>query len=309
MKKFIPLAVLAVIFMASCSEDEVITESGNDTTAIRFTSVVNNNSTRATVGLIDLAALKTSTDGFAVSTNGLGTGQEMNNLVVKYNTAWGYTGDYYWPISSTQNVSFAAYAPAGTANVALTSSGLTATNFVPSSTVGSQIDLLYAAPANFTRSVSGASGVALTFNHILSQVVFSVTTDIPTTNVPKIESIVLTVPNNQGNYNGTAWTAAANSHAYTLFSSTAASSTAVTSTPLLLVPQASLTGITAAVTFSVNGASSTNTVSLSTLTTVTSWQPGAKITYNVTFNSADLKVKFTDPTISVWTNTSDSILY
>lgn len=306
--KRITIAIAAIIVMASCSKNE-LKEEGNKK-PIEFTTVVGNN-TKATTGLIDLTALKASTDGFAVSTNGLGASDEMNSVAVTYNNTnltWNYTGDYFWPISPSQNVSFTAYAPAGTPNILLTGTGLTATNFIPSATVGSQIDLIYAAPANFNRLTS-SSGVALTFNHILSQIVFSITTDIPAADNPKIVSIVLTVPQNKGSYNGTSWTPAASSQSYTLFNNNALSGTAVTSTPLLLIPQTLPVGTNATITFNVNGASSSNTIDLSTLTTVTSWQPGTKVTYNVLFNNNDLKIKFTDPTISSWTNTSDGIIY
>lgn len=306
MKKIFVCAIAAITVMASCSKNEI--EENGSQREIKFISVIGNN-TRSTTGVIDLGALKASPDGFSVCTSGLGTGNEMNNVAVTYGgSAWNYTGDYFWPINSSQNISFTAYAPAGTANVTLSSTGLTATNFIASATVGGQTDLIYAAPSNFNR-LGSSSGVALTFNHILTQVVFSVTTDIPATDLPKITSIVLTVPQNKGNYNGTSWTTSANSQGYTLFNNTALGSTAVTSTPLLLIPQASLAGTTALVTFSVNGASSSQTADLSTLTTVTSWQQGSKVTYNIVFNNADLKIKFTDPTISTWTNTSDGIIY
>lgn len=306
MKK-IAFALVLVALTASCAKNEITQDVNN--TAVRFTSVVGNN-TRATTGLIDLPALKSSTDGFEVCTNGLGASGEMHNVKVTYNgTAWTYTGDYYWPLSATQDVAFTAYAPAGTANVALTSAGLTATNFVPAATAANQIDLIYAAPANFNRLGSGVNGVALTFNHILTQVVFSVSTDIPAADNPLISSIVLTVPQNQGSYNGTTWTAASNSQTYTLFNNTVIGSTPVSSTPLLLIPQTIPAGTTAAITFSVNGSSTTSTVALNSLTTVTSWQPGTKVTYNILFNNADLKIKFADPTVTTWNNTSDGIIY
>lgn len=305
MKKYL-YAIAAITVMASCSKEETVERI--DQREIKFTSAVGNN-TRATTGMIDINVLKSSTEGFAVCTNGLGASDEMNNVAVTFNgTAWTYSGDHFWPINSSQNVSFTAYAPAGIANVSLSSSGLTATDFVPAATIGSQIDLLYAAPSNFNR-LGSSSGVALTFNHILTQVVFSVITDIPVADNPKIVSIVLNTPQNKGSYNGTTWTAAASPQGYTLFNNTAIGSVATTSTPLLLIPQTLPANTNATITLNVNGASSSHTVDLSTLTTVTSWQPGTKVTYNILFNNSDLKIKFTDPTISSWTNTSDGIIY
>lgn len=306
MMKNILIAVSVIALMASCSKNEI---TGEETSSpIKFTSVVGNN-TKATTGIIDLAALKASTDGYAVCTNGLGAGDEMDNVAVKYNgSSWEYTGHYFWPLNYIENVSFTAYAPAGTANVALTSTGLTATNFIPAATVGSQIDLLYAPPANFNR-LGSSSGVSLTFNHILTQVVFAVSTDIPSTDLPKITSIVLNVPQNKGSYNGTAWTAASNPQSYTLFNNNTLSSTAITSTPLLLIPQTITVGMSVTVTLSINGTTNFSTTDLSTLLTVSSWQPGTKVTYNVFFSNADLKVVFADPTITTWTNATDGIIY
>lgn len=304
MKKF-TFAMMAVALMASCSKDE--NPGMDEQQSIRFVTLIGNSS-RSTTGVLDLPALKASTDGFAVCTSGLGSA-EMDNVAVTYNgSSWGYTDDHYWPLNPAQNVSFTAYAPAGTANVTLTSSGLTATNFIPAATVGSQIDLLYAAPANFNRQGS-SSGVALTFTHILTQIVFSVVTDIPAGESPKISSVVLTVPKNKGSYNGTVWTPATQSQNYTLFNNNTLSSTPTVSTPLLLIPQTLPTGTNATISFSVNGNITSQTVDLSTLTSVTSWDQGTKVTYNISFENGDLRVQFTDPTISNWNNTSDGVIY
>lgn len=295
--------------MASCSSDEIINDTQNN--AVKFSAVIgNHNRAVSTTGLIDLTALKASTDGFAVSTSGLGTGGEMSNVAVKYSgSVWSYTGDYFWPISISQNVTFTAYAPAGATGVTLSGTGVTVSNFIPASTPSSQIDLIYAAPSSFNRNGSGASGVALTFNHLLTQVVFAVTTDIPAADNPTIVSIVLSIPNGSGAYNGTAWTASASPQSYTVFSSNALSSTAVTSTPLLMIPQTLPSGTNAAVTFSVKGVSTTSTMDLSTLSVVKSWSAGTKVTYSILFNNADLKIKFADPTVSTWTNASDGFQY
>lgn len=308
MKKLV-FAIAAMVFVASCSNNEVINDGIAADSTIKFTTVVGN-STRATTGLLDLTALQVSEDGFAVATSGLGTGGEMDNVAVKYSGGlWGYTGDYFWPINGSQNVSFTAYAPAGTSGVTLSGSGITVSGFIPASTPTDQIDLLYAAPTNFNRTGSGASGVALTFNHLLTQVVFAISTDIPAADNPTIVSIVLTIPNGIGAYNGTTWTASADAKSYTIFNNNALSSTAVMSTPLLMIPQTLPVGTNANVTFSVKGVSTSSTVDLSSLAVVKSWEAGTRVTYSVAFNNADLKIKFADPTISNWTNTSDGFIY
>lgn len=306
MKK-LTFALATMVAMASCSNNEIEREVTSN--AVRFTTVVGN-STKATTGVIDLTALKASTDGFAVSTSGLGTSDEMSNVAVKYVTsAWTYTGDYFWPINPSQAVNFTAYAPAGTSGVSISGTGVTISSFTPAATASSQIDLLYAPPAPYTRSGSGANGVALNFTHILTQVVFAVSTDIPSGDTPIIASIVLTIPNGTGTYNGTGWVASGSAQSYTVFSNNALSSTAVTSTPLLMIPQTLPAGTNAVVTFSVKGASSSSTVDLSGLTTVKTWAAGTKVTYNITFSNTDLKIKFTDPSVATWTNASDGFIY
>lgn len=282
--------MIILLFAASCSKEQAI-DSYDDEKRIKFNLEVDNY-TRAvsTFGPIDLTALKASLDGFAVSTSGLGV--NMNNLAVKYSSShWTYTGDYFWSINPSTNATFTAYAPAGTSNVTLAATGLTATNFIPGTTPSSQIDLIYAPPANFNRGTSGAGGVNLTFKHLLTQIIFSVTTDISASNNPKITSIILTAPRSKGSYSPSTdtWTSAANSVSYTVFSNNTISATPIVSAPLLMIPQASIpTGTTAKVTINVNGTSRNKTISLRGLPTVTAWQNGYKVTYNVSIPKVDV---------------------
>lgn len=288
MKKIILFAA-ALAILASCSKTENDGASAPDG-KISFNTRVALNGSRAvsTFGPLGLTALHNSADGFAVSTNGLGTGAEMNNVVVKYSTAtslWSYTGDYFWPISASQNVNFTAYAPAGADGVIMTGTGISVAAFTPAATPANQIDLIYAAPAAFNRNGSGAGGVALTFVHTLTQVLFSVSTDIAAGDSPVINSIAVTIPTGTGAYNGTAWTASGASRTYTVFNNNALSGTAVTSTSLLMIPQTLAVGTNAVITFTVNGAQTTNTVDLSTLPVVKSWASGTRVTYGITFSN------------------------
>lgn len=282
--------VLIAVFVSSCSRDEIINDYSNEDRIEFNAGVENYTRTASTFGPIDITALRNSSDGFAVSTSGLGV--NMNNLVVKYDgSKWAYTGDYFWSINPSQSATFTAYAPAGTANVTLAATGLTATNFIPGTTPASQIDLIYASPASFSRGTSGKTGVNFTFRHLLTQIVFSVTSDISASNNPQITSIVLTVPRSKGSYNPStgAWTAVANSVNYTVFNNNTISATPVVSAPLLMIPQSSIPNATSArITINVNGRSRSKNVSLRNLTTVTSWQSGYKVTYNVSIPKADV---------------------
>lgn len=270
----------------SCTTSETEDEFVHN--AITFNSTIGDPTTKAasTYGIIDLTALRASTDGFAVSTTGLGASTEMNNLVVKYaSSLWSYSGDYFWPISPSQNVSFTAYAPAGATGVALTSSGLTATKFIPAASAANQIDLIYAAPANYNRGSSGSTGVPLAFKHVLTQVVFSATTLLPTLLNPTIVSMTLTVPHNSGSFNGTSWTSSSAPQTYTIFTNRVLGLTPIVSTPLLLIPQTLVSGTNVVISTSLSGIlQGTQTVDLST-TSKNTWSIGKKITYNVTLSS------------------------
>lgn len=284
--------LLTIALFASCDKQEAEGLMPDEEQPVRFNLEVNGY-TRAvsTFGPIDLTALKASADGFSVKSTGL-VGIDMNNLVVKYSGGkWSYNSDYYWPLNLSQNVSFTAYAPAGTANVSLAANGLTVTNFIPGTTTASQIDLLYARPTNFTRGTSGTSGVNLSFKHLLTQILFSVTTNISASNNPKIVSIELTAPRSKGSYNPATevWSSSNNSVIYTVFSSNTISATPVVSSPLLMIPQATLpNGTRIRVTILVNGVQRSKFINLTGLPTVTSWQPGTKVTYNVSIPKADV---------------------
>lgn len=283
--------LLTVLFIAACDKYEA-EEFTQKQEPVRFNLKVDNY-TRAvsTFGPIDLTQLKASADGFSVVSSGL-VGIDMNNVVVKYGSGkWNYTNDYFWPLNPTQNASFTAYAPAGTSGTSLTTSGLTVTNFIPAATPASQIDLIYAPPAVFNRGTSGTSGVNLTFKHLLTQVVFSVTTDISASNNPKIVDIALTAPRSRGSYSPTTstWTSSNQSVVYTVFNNNVISATPILSTPLLMIPQATLpVGTKIQMVINVNNKQRMKSASLTSLPSVTSWQAGYKVTYNVLIAKADV---------------------
>ena len=284
--------LLVFILAVSCSKSEFEEDYPVNRTCITFNAAVSDCVDQiARSGLIDLPTLKSSSAGFTVSTNGLGT--NMNNVVVKYNAnAWSYIGDYYWPVNPAQNASFTAYAPAGTTGASLSSSGLTVTNFTPNTTIANQVDLIYAPPANFNQNTSGASGVSLGFKHILTQLAFTVKatgTGILFNN-PKVESLVLEVPRSRGSYNGSSWTPSSYTQSYTIFNNTSIGSTPVESAaPLLLVPHTLPNGTKIIANISYTwilwGQNETRTFELNQQSLKT-WSPGTKVTYNITINSS-----------------------
>lgn len=78
---------------------------------------------------------------------------------------------YYWP-SNNAELSFVAYAPAKTVlggTLSLTASEQTLTRFKPTADVGKQVDFVYA-KATGSKTANETSGVALKFNHALSQI-------------------------------------------------------------------------------------------------------------------------------------------
>lgn len=297
-------------FVSACTKEEPdfpeFSEAGGDN-RIEFAAELNpfaseqellgdedENRTRAvsTFGPIDLSALQGSADGFSVVTSGLGS--NMNNVPVTYSGGqWRYSGDYFWPLNASQNITFTAYAPAGAAGTSLTAAGFTVTNFVPDPTVANQVDLIYAQPASFNRN--GASGgVPLSFRHLLTQVVFSIKTDVPASSNPRVVSLVLTVPASKGSYSSSSnsWNNSLNSVSYSVFNNNPIGSTPIYATPMLMIPQTNLllSTPTGVINLTVNGVPKTKTFSLGVLT-LSSWPMGAKITYNISVSQLSLLLR------------------
>lgn len=281
------ILVIALIWICSCTKNDSEREAFQE--PIKFNTAIGDYGTNSITQFgtpLDLAGLKASTAGMGVTTSGLTT--NMNNLQVRFSSgAWTYTGTYNWPYSSTQPVTFTAFAPRGTSGFTLTASGLTASNYAPTTTVANQVDVLYAPPTTYTRAGSGAAGVSLTLNHIFTQVVVSVTTNVPANQNPRISSIQLRIPKGRGNFNGISWTPITSLRTYTLMGTTNLSiGSTYTSSPAFMIPLSSfVAGTQLRITKIVGGVTRTKVIELNT-SDVTSWQMGYKVLYSVNITTA-----------------------
>lgn len=197
-------SALALALLGSCSKDQVTQENlGN---AIRFKAFV------------DPAAKATETVNVEDLTDGLqiyafrADGTEHFSDVFTSNSGATSTGvfvpesgkSYYWPSDGAENLDFIGYAPTTltgfvttpTTDVSITSASPTITNIKPAQHANEQVDFM--ATRTQTNANSSASGVALTLQHALSQIVVQAVND--NSNM-KVEAIAVKIA---GGVNGTA---------------------------------------------------------------------------------------------------------
>lgn len=309
MKKILFVA-LAAATMMSCTENEVIENAGNKK-VVKFGTAVSS-TTRAAI--TDITALQTS--GFTVyayntGAEAAGTGLLnkvfMDNLAVSYSAPnWSFTGTYYWPLSD--NIQFFAYATdaAATYNVAADAKYPTI-DYTIAADAAQQKDFVVAEAVNQT---SSDNVVTLKFNHVLTQVNFSVQGDDENLTY-KISSLNIEGVANTGTYSyGTdIWTATGTAGTYTYPIATNASVTGATAVELdqdkgalMLMPQTLTAAAKINITYSVfkgeDAVGAENTASV-TLSNTTAWEPGKKIRYTLTLANNAAKVSF-KPEVGEW---------
>lgn len=170
MKKTL-FAALALAFVASCSNEEVVEMAQKE--AIGFDDAFINNSTRSTID-----PSYTETNMFVdFGVYGFVEGSTLfNNVnVSKTNTNndlkedWKYEGTQYWIAGAKYN--FAAIAPQTNA---IWTPSLAAKDAITMSVTNTGVqDVLFAKTAEIEGQASGNPAVAFTFKHILSKVKFS----------------------------------------------------------------------------------------------------------------------------------------
>ena len=176
MKKVFSLAIpaLAALALASCQQDETL--SVNTGKAIRFNAFLNN-TTRAT------ATTKDNLTGFQVHALTTADGFSFTDVFTPDDpkTNWNSEFPHYWPGDDTQ-VSFFAYSPLtselttafgndakATIDVNLLPSNNKLENLVPVTAAEDQKDLIVAYNTG-TNTANKGTGVALNFQHALSQI-------------------------------------------------------------------------------------------------------------------------------------------
>ena len=184
-KIFMGIAAAAALTLVSCSSDDLnsLSDNSSKNEAISFDgylgrSAVAVNGSRGSV--LEIADLKTSTDGFGVFGNyknaeGLEFGSNLfNNEKVTYDASaepakWTYTNTKYWPTEG--HIDFLAYAPHVDGTTLKNKSCI---DFTVDGDVAKQKDLLWANAENQTKANnSGANKVKFTFNHALAKIGYS----------------------------------------------------------------------------------------------------------------------------------------
>ena len=160
MKKNVLFLAAGLLAFASCSQDE--TTGLDNGGAIKFRPSIGAVTRGPIITTSNIAAFKVSASIAAAPANFF-TDLQVN----KAGTVWNTAQTYYWP--GTGTLRFFAYAPVDVTTVAITPGAQTLNNFSPTAAVASQKDVVVAYNTG-TKAANEASGVALTFKHILSQI-------------------------------------------------------------------------------------------------------------------------------------------
>lgn len=185
---FMGIAAMAALTLVSCSSDDLnsLSDTPSKNEAISFDSylgrsAVSVNGSRGSV--LDMDALKSSTEGFGVfgnysSTDGEAFGSNLfDNQKVTYsstNEKWEYTPVKYW--SPQGHIDFLAYAP----RVDGTTLNGSSIEFTVADNAADQKDLLWANAANQTMANNSGTKkyVKFQFAHALSRLGYTVKTSL-----------------------------------------------------------------------------------------------------------------------------------
>lgn len=175
MKKYYFILAAAALGFASCSSDETIAESQGlqESNEIGFRTFVSGNTRAADVTQSNLNQAGGTFYATARHTVDATTTTYFDNVPFVYNTSTStFNSDtkYYWPAAGT--LDFFAYTPAVKASELARTDYKTFT-VTPSTTVASQLDLVFANTDGKTKETSSA-GVPINFRHAQSKIVVKV---------------------------------------------------------------------------------------------------------------------------------------
>lgn len=314
MKKILFVA-LAAATMMSCTENEVIENAGNKA-AIDFGTVVKNGTraavtTNATFETFTVNGYKTEgAMGDAVALNS----DFINNLAVsKSGSDWTYTGEYYWPLK--EKVQFFATSPAQT--LKLPATGYPTFDYTIKAEAA-QEDLV---AANVIDKAKGDGPVVLPFQHLLTQVNFSIKGEAPDFTYT-VTKLVIKGAKNTGTFefDGSAtvggWTSLAATANYTFEGTKSVAPVKDEATPsvtnfeeannalFMLMPQ-TLSGVTLEITYTAAPTlkpteytyNDTKTLNLSG-----EWGMGKNIRYTLELSNDASPIDFGTPTVGEWTD-------
>lgn len=313
------LVALAAVAMVSCSENEEF-ENGSTTNRIQFGTVVK-------TGTKALVATTENFSAFTVSANKttdvmgptvqLSTGFMDDVEVTKPSAEWQYAGNYYWPISG--KLQFFATSPAQTLDIT-TAAGYPNFDYTVKA-VADQEDLV---AANVMDQVKSESAISLPFQHLLTQVNFTIKGEVADF-IYTVSKLVIKGAKDKATFtfDGSstvgAWSnlAASASGVTYEYAGSPVSVTPTTAEPdasaafetsgnalFMLMPQDDLTGVTLDVTYTAapKDKSSEYTWNDTKVVTLTgNWGMGKNIRYTLTLTNNATPIKFT-PKVDTWTD-------
>ena len=337
MKKFFALAAIAVLALASCSNNTLDPQS-QKAREINFSTVTGMNTRTPLSG----TTYKTTDPNFGVFCYALAADKNwtahsadgqvyMNKIEISYNSTdkiWEPSSAYYWPLSGSLTfIGFSPYTEAGKVAYANASKTMTVTDYVAAADTTNQTDLMWATTqkdltdnqAVYTPGGGDLLGVNMIFHHALSQVRFKVkkaaglddyTITVNSITFNAFSTGTLTVANDVPS-----WGAATVSQNYKsgeadVVAPNNASEFAVYGEPNMMVPQSLTAGNPLVandqkfiITYSlakgdVPLGQKEVTVALRT-TDVSAWEQNKVYTYNIVI---DLKKIYFNPTMVDWVN-------
>ena len=318
MRKILLVALTAAA-MVSCSENEGF-ENESTMNRIKFGTVVKTGTktlvaTTENFSKFTVSAYKTTDDmGGTVQLN---TGFMDDIEVDKSSGEWKYKGDYYWPASG--KLQFFATSPAQTLDIT-TAAGYPKFEYAVKA-VDSQEDLV---AANVINQVKSESAISLPFQHLLTQVHFTIKGDVADF-IYTVSKLVIKGAKDKatftfdgsstvGAWSNLAESASGVTYEYTgtpvSVTPTAAEPDAFTAFEtsgnalFMLMPQDDLTGVTLEITYTAapKDKSSEYTWNDTKVVNLTgSWGMGKNIRYTLTLTNNATPIKFT-PNVGIWTN-------
>ena len=333
MKKFFALAAIAVLALASCSNNTLDPQS-QKAREINFSTVAG----KATRTPLSGTIYKTTDPTFGVFCYALvagknwtansGDGQAyMNKVEISYNSTdliWEPASTYYWPLSGTLTFTgFSPYSENAKVAYAPATKAMTVTNYVAADATASQTDLMWAETqkdltdnqVTYTSesATSTLTGVKMKFHHALSQVLFQVkkaaglddyTVTVNSITFNAFSTGTLTVTDDTPVWGAATVDDEYDSEGADVVAPNNASAFADFGNANMMIPQALVAAtqqfdITYSLTKSgVNLGQKTVTVDLRT-TDVTAWEQNKKYTYKIVI---DLKKIYFSPEIVDWVN-------
>lgn len=166
MKKNLFFLAVAAVAFAACSNDETVAVNESQGEAISFRPLVNNMTRAADASFANGTSFKVTAFEAGATSNAY-----FNDVVYTATTGTTFTttNKYYWP--NTYNLDFFAWQPS---TLSATTDNYTGFSITPSSTVGEQIDFVYAVTRGWgkygTPTHDGTNGVTINFRHAESKV-------------------------------------------------------------------------------------------------------------------------------------------